>query len=57
MKHGEKFFLKEVKMHKLLVRASKSQGFEQSQKKIARSHNRKTVTFGDSALTQSRFTW
>ena len=35
-------------MHKLLVCARKSQEFAQSQKKIARSHDRETVTFRNS---------
>ena len=42
--------LKEVKMHKLLVCACKSQDFAQSQKKIALLHVRETVTFRNSAL-------
>ena len=37
--------LKEVKMHKLLVCACKSQNFAQSQKKFAQLHNRETVAF------------
>ena len=40
--------IKEVKMHKLLVCACKSQDFAQSQKKIAQSHDRETVTFRNS---------
>ena len=43
--------VKEVKMHKLLVFASKSQDFAQSQKNVARSHNCETVTFRDPALS------
>ena len=40
--------VKEVKMHKLLVCACKSQDFVQSKNKFARSHNRDTVTFRNS---------
>ena len=47
VKHEEKTF-KEVKMHKLLVCACKSQGFVQSQKKIAQSNDPATVTFRNS---------
>ena len=36
---------KEVKMHKFLTCACKSQYFAQSQKIFARSHDRVTVTF------------
>ena len=41
---------KEVKMHKFLVRACKSQDFAQSQKNFVRSHDRDTVTFRNSAV-------
>ena len=41
--------VREVKMHKLLVCACKSQDLAQSQKKVERSHNRETVTFRNSA--------
>ena len=41
--------VQEVKMHKFLVCACKSQDFAQSQKKFARSHDRETVTFRNSA--------
>ena len=44
VKHEEKT-AKEVKMHKLLACACKSQDFAKSQKNFARSHNRDTVTF------------
>ena len=37
-------------MRKLLVCACKSQDFAQSQKKIARSHDRETGTFINSAI-------
>ena len=40
--------VKEVKIHKFLVYACKSQDFAQSQKKIARSHNLESVTFRNS---------
>ena len=40
--------VKEVKMHKFLVFACKSQDFAQIQKKFARSHDRMTVTFRNS---------
>ena len=40
--------VKEVKMHKFLVFACKSQDFAQIQKKFARSHDRVTVTFRNS---------
>ena len=40
--------VKEVKMHKFLVCACKSQDFAQSQKNCARSRNRVTVTFRNS---------
>ena len=43
MKHEEKM-VKEVKIHILLVDACKSQDIAQSLKKIARSHDRETVT-------------
>ena len=41
---------KEVKMHKYLVCACKSQDFAQSQKFFAWSHDRVTVTFNNSEL-------
>ena len=41
--------VKEVKMHNFLVCACKSQDFAQSQKNLARSHDRETVTFRNSA--------
>ena len=41
---------KEVKMHKFLARACKSQDFAQIQKKFAQSHDCMTVTFRNSAL-------
>ena len=41
--------VKEVKMHKFLVFACKSQDFAQIQKNFARSHDRMTVTFRNSA--------
>ena len=41
---------KEVKMHKFLAFACKSQDFAQSQKNFARSHDRETVTFRNSAV-------
>ena len=47
VKNDEKT-VKEVKMHKFLIRESISQDFAQSQKKIARSYNRETVTFRNS---------
>ena len=47
MNHEEKT-VKVVKLHKLLVCACKYQDFAQSQKKIARSHDRETVTFRNS---------
>ena len=40
---------KEVKMHKFLARACKSQDFAQIQKNFARSHDRVTVIFRSSA--------
>ena len=40
--------VKEVKMHKFLVFACKSQDFAQIQKNFARSHDRVTVTFRNS---------
>ena len=40
--------VKEVKMHKFLVFACKSQDFAQIQKHFARSHDRVTVTFRSS---------
>ena len=49
VKHEEEKTAKEVKMHKFLVRACKSQDFAQSQKNFARSHDRVTVTFRNSA--------
>ena len=39
---------KEVKMHKFLARACKSQDFAQIQKIFARSHDGMTVTFRNS---------
>ena len=44
--------VKEVEMHTFLVCAYKSQDFAQSQKKIARSHDRETVSFRNSEQTQ-----
>ena len=49
VKHEEKT-TKEVKMHKFLARAYKSQDFAPSQKNVARSHDRETVTFRNSVL-------
>ena len=40
--------VKEVKMHKFLVFACKSQDFAQIQKKFAPLHNRETMTFRNS---------
>ena len=40
--------VKEVKMHKFIVCAYKSQDFAQSQKKCVRSHKRETMTFRNS---------
>ena len=45
--------VKEVKMHKFLVCACKYQDFAQSQKFFARSHDRETATFRNSALNPS----
>ena len=45
MKHEEEKNAKKVKMHKFLTCACKSQDFAQSQKNVARSHDRVTVTF------------
>ena len=42
--------VKQVKMHNFLVCASKSQDLGQSQNCFARSHDRETVTFRNSAL-------
>ena len=42
--------VKEVKLHKFLVCACKSQDFAQSQRIFARSHDRETVTFRNSGL-------
>ena len=42
--------VKVVKMPKIFVCASKSQDMAQSQKNFARSHDRETVTFRNSAL-------
>ena len=47
MNHEEKT-VKEVKMHKFLVSAYKSQDFGQSQENFARSHDPETVTFRNS---------
>ena len=44
---------KEVKMHKYLVCACKSQDFVQSQNFFARLHDRVTVTFRNSVIRQS----
>ena len=41
--------VKDAKMHKFLVCACKYQDFAQSQKFFARSHDRETVTFRNSA--------
>ena len=41
--------VKDVKMHKFLVCACKSQDFGQSQTNFARSHDRETLTFRNSA--------
>ena len=40
-------------MHKFLARPCKSQYFAQNQKKIARLHDRVTVTFRNSAALQT----
>ena len=45
MSKKKKKTVKEVKMHKFLVYACKSQDFAQSQKNCARSHDRETMTF------------
>ena len=42
--------VKEVKMHKFLVCAYKSQDIAQSEENFARSHDRETVTFRNSEL-------
>ena len=42
--------VKEVKKHKFLVCAYKSQDFAQSQKNCARLHDRETVTFRNSVV-------
>ena len=47
--------VKEVKMHKFLVCACKSQDFAQSQKFFARSHDRETVTFRNSVCINFRY--
>ena len=47
MKHEEKT-VKEVKTHKFVVCACKSQDFAQSQKNSAQSHDHETVTFRNS---------
>ena len=46
--------VKEVKMREFLIWACKSQDFAQSQKKVARSHNRVTVTFRNSGRSSSK---
>ena len=46
--HEEKA-VKEVNMHKFWVCAYKSQDFAQGQENFARSHDRETVTFRNSA--------
>ena len=45
--------VKKVKMHIFLVCACKSQDFAQSQKKFARSHDRMTARFRNSANRQN----
>ena len=47
--------VKEVKMHKFLVCAYKSQDFAQSLENYARSHDRDTVTFRNSAYSMDSF--
>ena len=47
--------LKEVKKHKFLVCTCTSQDFAQSQKIVARLHDRETVTFRNSAFMMSQF--
>ena len=47
----EKKTAKEVKKHKFLACACKSQDFAQGQKNFARSHDRTTARFRNSALT------
>ena len=47
MKHEAKT-VKDVKMHNFLVCASKPQDYAQSQKFLALSHDRETVTFKNS---------
>ena len=47
-KRQEKKAVKQVKMHKFLVCAYKSQYFVQSQKNFTRSHDRETMTFRNS---------
>ena len=47
MKHEEKI-VKEVKMHKFLVCACKSQDFVQSQNHLARLHDLEALTFRNS---------
>ena len=42
--------VKEIKMHNFLVCACKSQDFAQSQKKIARLHDRETMTYKNSDI-------
>ena len=43
--------VKEVKMHKFLVHAYKSQDFAQSQNNFARAHDRETITFRNSGIS------
>ena len=43
--------VKDVKMNNFVVCACKSQDFAQSQKNVARSHDRETVTFRNSDPT------
>ena len=44
--------VKEVKMHNFFICACKSQDFAQSQKKLARSHDRTTAHFRNSDNVQ-----
>ena len=48
---------KEVKMHKFLACACKSQDFAQIQKNFARSHDCMTVTFRNSDADQVEVCW
>ena len=54
MQKRKKTILKEVKIDKLLVCSYKSQNFAQSQKNVARLHDRETATFRNSGLEIQR---